>query len=88
MALHPLSRLMSKEKRWRTERRKRSPHDLVAPQMMSPIITARTASSITRMHIFFRDFRCRDKKQKKKFLSFYNSNLIVEKGQSCGYNAS
>lgn len=58
MVLHPLSRLMSKEKEWRRERHRKSPHDdLVAPQMMSPMITASTANTMTRMHIFFRERR-------------------------------
>lgn len=59
--LIPLYRLMTKQERWRRGRR-RSPHFLTAPQMISPMITATTANSIIRMHIFFRELRWRGEK--------------------------
>lgn len=58
MVHHPVSRLMTKP--GEAEERcggRRSLYFFPAPQMMSPITTAATANTITRMQIFFRNPR-------------------------------
>lgn len=54
------------------EEEEEAPHCFTEPQMMSPTITATTANTITRMHIFFRELRWGKKKKKDTIVLVIN----------------
>lgn len=76
-------RLKIKDREKRKAHRQRSGrgwngfHDLTEAQMMSPIATAATASTIIRMHIFFLELRWEGGKQHKLVLSLITWSLFL-----------